>query len=65
MRVKIKTSPPMKWSSIKEAESELVFDTNEGEHNEGREMLVGLVGNAVSKLLWNELDKITIKRLDK
>tara|TARA_R100000027_G_C2221196_1_gene86157 strand:+ start:545 stop:742 length:198 start_codon:yes stop_codon:yes gene_type:complete len=65
VKVKIKTDAPMKWSSNKKAESEIVFDTNEGEHNEGRAMLVGLVGNAVSKLLWNELDKITIKRLNK
>ena len=55
----------MKWSSNKKAESEIVFDTNEGEHNEGREMLVGLVGNAVSKLLWNEVDKVTVERISK
>jgi hypothetical protein len=63
--VKIKTDIPMKWSSNKKAESEIVFDTNEGEHNEGRETLVGLVGNAVSKLLWNEVDKVTVERISK
>ena len=65
MKVKIKTDFPMKWSSNKKAESEMVFDTSEVEHNEGGAMLIGLVGNAVSKLLWNEVDKITIERLSK
>ena len=65
MIVKIKTDIPMKWSSNKKAESEMVFDTSDVEHNEGGAMLVGLVGNAVSKLLWNEVDKITIERLSK
>ena len=55
----------MKWSSNKKAESEMVFDTSEVEHNEGGAMLIGLVGNAVSKLLWNEVDKVTVERISK
>ena len=55
----------MKWSSNKKAESEIVFDTSDAEHDEGRSMLVGLVVNAVSKLLWNEVDKVTVERLSK
>jgi len=65
MKVKIITDIPMKWSSNKKAKSEMVFDTDKAEHNEGGAMLIGLVGNAVSKLLWNEVDKVIVERLSK